>query len=292
MGHVMRLRFLLCAILLTPLSPQYTHAQCLVGNDLFRFPDGEPPAAPLTPPAGLADGPTAPGTIKPDVTKRPYSLFGRLDTLVDGINRYCTAQLVEGTNILLTAAHCVRDNKSGKWVSDFRFSRAGDIDKTEPLRKPLCIATKKDWVGPLPAGFPGNFFWPADYAFVILREPLAQHFLKLGINAPDGPVAAFGYPVAIGSHKTLVRADGMLAEAVPGFAMGSVEHSEPALGLGMSGGAWMVGLAEGDTDAGNSVVGLSTVTGSAGGTPLLGGPRFTVCAKELLEFSKASCGPQ
>ena len=148
---------------------------------------------------------------------------------------------MEGTDILLTAAHCVRNNASGNWVLDFRFFRAGEIDKAEPLRRPLCIATKKDWVGPPPAGFPGNFFWAADYAFVILREPLAQHFLKLGIDAPDGPVSAFGYPAAIGSHKTLVRAGGgMLAEGVPGFAMGSVEHSELGLGLGMSGGAWVV----------------------------------------------------
>jgi hypothetical protein len=108
----------------------------------------------------------------------------------------------------------------------------------------------------------------------------------------DGPVSAFGYPVAIGSHKTLVRADGTLSKAFPNFEMGSVEHGEPGLGLGMSGGAWVVGLAEGDTDAGNSVVGLSTVTGSAGGTPLLGGPRFTICAKELLEFAKVSCSQQ
>jgi hypothetical protein len=52
-------------------------------NDLFRFPDADPPTHALPPPPGLADGPMAPGTLKPDIGKRPYSLFGRLDTLVD-----------------------------------------------------------------------------------------------------------------------------------------------------------------------------------------------------------------
>ena len=286
----MNSRLLLCAILLATFATERASAQCPVGNDLFQFPATEPPATPLTPPPGLADGPMAPGTVKPEVGKRPYSLFGRLDTVVDGVNRYCTAQLVEGTNILLTAAHCVRDNRSGKWVSDFRFWRASEVDKGEPLRKPLCIATKKDWVGPPPSSFGGNFFWPVDYAFIVLREPLDQHFLKLGIDAPDGPVAVFGYPVAIGSRKTLVRADGQLSK-VPDFEMGSVEHGEPALRLGMSGGAWVRDLTEGDSGAGNIVVGHSTVAG-ANGTPALGGPRFTICAKELLEFVKTSCVQQ
>jgi hypothetical protein len=29
-------------------------------------------------------------------------------------------------------------------VSDFRFWRAIEVEKGEPLRKPLCIAAKKD----------------------------------------------------------------------------------------------------------------------------------------------------
>jgi V8-like Glu-specific endopeptidase len=69
----------------------------------------------------------SPGTVKPDIAKFPYSVFGRLDTFVDGTIRYCTARRVEGTNILLTAAHCVRDNESGNWVSDFRFWQATEV---------------------------------------------------------------------------------------------------------------------------------------------------------------------
>src|ERR1700730_4958318 len=114
---------LACALLVLGLTTERAHSQCTVGNDLFRFPATDPPTIPLTSPPGLTERTAAPGTMRPDVAKRPYSLFGRLDTLVDGINRYCTTQLVEGTNILLTAAHCVRDHLSGTWVSDFRFWR-------------------------------------------------------------------------------------------------------------------------------------------------------------------------
>jgi hypothetical protein len=282
---MMNYRVLTCIALLT-FASEHALAQC-PGNDMFRFPDADPPTGSLTPPPGLADGPMAPGTIKPDIGKRPYSLFGRLDTLVDGINRYCTAQLVEGTNILMTAAHCVRDNKSGKWLSDFRFLRASAVEAGEPLRKPLCIATRKDWVGPPPEGFAGNFFWPADYAFVILREPLDQHVLKLGIDAPEGPVTALGYPAAIDSRKSLVKADGDFLR-VPGFDMGAVTRSDPALGLGMSGGAWVADLAEGEGNTGNVVIGHST----AAPPDFVIGPRFTVCAKELLEFVKTACVQQ
>jgi hypothetical protein len=54
------------------LGPQQAHAQCPVGNDLFHFPDTQPPTSALAPPTGLAEGPMAPATIKPDVSKRPY----------------------------------------------------------------------------------------------------------------------------------------------------------------------------------------------------------------------------
>lgn len=283
-------KILLSVLLLIASTADPAHAQCAVGNDVFRFPAGDPPTTPLTPPPGLEEGTAAPGTMRPDVAKRPYSAFGRLDTVVDGVNRYCTAQLVEGTNILLTAAHCVRNNQNGNWVSDFRFWRAAGIDQSEPLRKPLCIATKKDWVGPPPANFPGRFFWPADYAFIVFREALGQQFFRLGVDAPNGTVSAFGYPVGLGSHKTLIRVDGRL-EKERDFAMAAVEHTEPALGLGMSGGAWVAGLNEGEGGAGD-VVGLSTTSSTSGSTSFLGGPHFTVCAKELLEFVKAACAPQ
>jgi V8-like Glu-specific endopeptidase len=56
----------------------------------------------------LGDGLTARGAIKPDIGKRPIGFSAVSHTLVDGVNRCCAAQLVEGTRILLTAAHCVR----------------------------------------------------------------------------------------------------------------------------------------------------------------------------------------
>jgi len=185
----------------------------------------------------------------------------------------------------------VRDNKNGGWVSDFRFWRGAEVEKSQPLRKPLCIATKKNWVGPPPPEFGGNFFWPADYAFIVLREPLGEHFLKLGSDMTKGTVAAFGYPVGVNSRKTLVKTDGQLSKE-PDFALGVVEHSDAALALGMSGGAWVADLKEDGGTAGNSVVGLSTTTGVSNGKPLPVGPQFTICTKELLDFVKMSCDQQ
>ena len=286
----MHLRHLACSLLVAAFASQGALAQCPVGNDLFRFPDAEPPTGPLKPPPGLADGAPGPGTTVPDPAKPPYSAFGRLDTLVEGVNRYCTAQLIEGTNVLLTAAHCVRDNATGNWVSDFRFWRAGKVETTEPLRKPLCIATKKDWVGVPPPPF-GRFFWPADYAFIVLREPLDGPFLKLGSDATAASVAAFGYPAAIGLRKALIKTQGQFAKD-PDFALGVVQHADPALGLGMSGGAWVSELTEAGGGTANVVLGLSTTVPTASGAPQLMGPQFTVCAKELLDFARTACAQQ
>lgn len=275
--------------LMLAVSTPTAFAQCKF--DLFRVPDaGLGVGAPLTPPPGSADGTLLKGATFPEVSKPPYNVFRRLDTLVNEKNRYCTAQFVGRGDILLTAAHCVRDNGNGAWVEDFQLRGLGTAENDDPLTNPKCIATPRGWVGRLPDGFDGRFFWPDDYALIVLSSTISEKFLQLrsNIEAP-ADVSAFGLPVGLGRHRKLVEITGGADREKDFTTMGLVTHKQPDAGLGVSGGAWITHLSPISDGISNSVVGLSSTVFEENGNFLLGGPYFDQCASEMMTFVQQEC---
>ncbi|MER8533357.1 serine protease [Mesorhizobium sp. M1005] len=276
------------ALMLT-MSMSVAFAQC--DFDLFRGPEaGLGAGAPLAEPPGGGDGNLVQGTIFPNILKSPYNVFRRLDTVVKGTTRYCTAQFVGRGDILLTAAHCVRDNGDGTWVGDFQLRDLGNAENEAPLTNPKCIATPRGWVEPLPEGFGGRFFWPDDYALVVLPSVTSDNFLQLG-NEIDAPadVFAYGLPVGLGHHRKLVEITGQAARDKDFATLGVVTHKQPDAGLGMSGGAWVTRLGPVLDSTSNFVIGLSSTGSEEGGTFLLAGPYFDHCAVEMMKFIQQEC---
>jgi hypothetical protein len=156
--------------------------QCAVSDDLFDWRKAGPPkppppektVPPISPPKDNA------ATVA-DVTKTPFRSMGKFLSAVDNERRYCTAQYVESSDLLLTAAHCVR-NKNGVWLDQFEFTPSNTTKPEDVVRTALCFATKSNWVAPY-------WFWPADYAFVLLKNRGSQGFLRLGLDASEA--AAF-----------------------------------------------------------------------------------------------------
>ena len=133
-------------------------------------PDQQKPAPPEKVVAPI-DAPKQDPATPADITKPPFSMTGRFLSNVDNERRYCTAQFVEGTDILLAAAHCVR-NKNGVWVDSFHFTPAA-LDRPDAvISDARCIATKSDWV----TGKAGSWYYPSDYAFIILKRPASLWF--------------------------------------------------------------------------------------------------------------------
>ncbi len=163
-----------------------------------------------TPPA-VQDGTFTAGTTFPDPSLHPYRNFFGLDTIVNGVSRFCTAQVVGATNVLLTAAHCVQDNGNGNWVNRFQLRDLRN-SSAQPIVDPKCIMTNKTWTN-MPKGFPGRFYWPADYALVFMPSALNEAFLELGAKPPGTvSVQAFGLPTGIGRHDRLVDINGDLED--------------------------------------------------------------------------------
>jgi hypothetical protein len=260
---------------------------CAVTDDIlvWKAPTSEQPNPPEKTVAPIPP-PLANPAVPANVANPPFSLAGKFLSNVDDERRYCTAQFVEGTDVLLTAAHCVR-NKDGVWLSKFEFAPVGSSKTT--ISDARCIGTKSDWV----TGKSGAWYYPADYAFIILKAPSSSAYLKLDFASQANFATTIGFPLNIDGGAQLYQASGAFArETWPdgvktGEDFGSITHGEPRFGLGISGGAWITDLKPGQLDTGNKVVGLNG-SGSDGFTF---GAVMDVCAVNLLQFVRSNCPP-
>lgn len=258
--------------------------------DLYQVKDaGLPAETPLAKAPGSADGlPSGQGTLLPAANQAPYSAFRRLDSLVNGANRYCTAQFVD-RDMLLTAAHCVRDNGNGAWADIFELREIGAAD-AKPVSDPKCIVTPRGWVGKMPKPLgQSRFYWPDDYALVVLKQPMSDHVLNIGVGAEGTSVQAMGLPVEIGSHDKLIAAPGKLEIEPVHSGFGAAVALEKNATLGMSGGAWLVNPSATAQDGANMVVGLSTTISRDDNNVFFAGPRFEQCAIEMVAFVRSEC---
>ena len=145
----------------------------------FEVPPGARIAA-----GGPVPGPT-PGQSSPaNVAVLPHSMVGKLFFMVGTSPGYCTAQLIGDDDIVLTAAHCVRDKNNGTFYSKFSFI-PGYRDGTDRFSAVSCVGTWSTFHSP------PNY--AVDYAFGKLKSPLKGGLgLKSGLPATEW--ISVGYP--------------------------------------------------------------------------------------------------
>jgi hypothetical protein len=261
---------------------------CAVGNDLLDWRTVGPPKPP--PPDKTAPSIAAPDkdpAVPADVTKYPFTVSGKFLSAVDNEKRYCVAQFVENTDILLTAGHCVR-NKNGVWLDQFNFTPADSAGTGNSITDARCFATKSDWV----SGAAGAWFWPVDYAFILLKTPASKRFMKLDPGTTVATATAIGYPLQIDNGTKLYRVTGPLQRVAwpgskPGEDFGTISHNDPRFGLGVSGGAWIGNTVNADGSELARIVGMNSTT--AGDPTGVAGPIFGACTVDLLEFIRKTC---
>ncbi len=155
------------------------------------------------------------------------------------------------------------------------------------MASPLCVATSKNWV----TGTNGEWFYPADYAYILLREPAVSDFLRVDPSKAAEIATTVGFPLQIENGGVLYRASGSFKTEnwpgpVPsGQAFGSVSHGETRFGLGISGGAWLPDVTNTNNVSSNYVLGLNT----AADPGVAYGPVMGRCALQLLEFIQKTC---
>jgi len=226
--------------------------------------------------SGSAVGlPTVGQPAKVSVSDLPYANAGKLIFEVGGSEAACTAEFVGNYDILLTAAHCVRDGFSGQWFSAFRFYR-GYHKGNGQFVTVRCMATWSDWWS---SGSPN---YGVDYAFIKTNEHSAAGWFGLETGLSYSMWNALGYPEELSS--------GQVQYAVLGTA-GTVSSSRiemvgNPMGPGSSGGAWS-GDVTNSALSGNHVFSVNSSHDQSGQN--MYGPLFDAAVANLYNYVENDC---
>lgn len=210
----------------------------------------------------------------------PYWSVGRLTFRDgDGVPSACTAQFVESASVILTAAHCVMDEETGKWFSDFVFQRAYNDGATAQTVGWRCVSLFDAFHDPVP-----NFAY--DYAFILADGKDDEKPLELAIGSPaDKALTAIGYPANFGNGRFLYKVDGEWSAVVDGI----VTMTGNPMRSGNSGGAWFTDFKVGGGAGENRVISLNSHH-LEGNTEDENGPLFTADTSRLLaHVADAKC---
>ncbi|MBU4683798.1 hypothetical protein KC222_17450 [Cedecea davisae] len=183
-----------------------------------------------------------------DVKEIPFNNAGKLYfTESDGTEHSCTAQFVGQLNILLTAATCIRDKKTGQYYSNFKFHQA--YREGEETAKILGVgaATRDSWV----VGDGEHSNRKVDYGFIITETESQSGAMGLIAGLPFNDLYAIGYASNYSNSKILQKVQGKLAGVKDGVAA----MSGNPFARGAGGGAWIAELSPGSQWTGNYVVG-------------------------------------
>lgn len=186
----------------------------------------------------------------------------------DGKTGACTAQFIS-SRIILTAAHCVQDNVTGKWYDKDKMYFLLQYQNRAFSRRyrPVCLTMPRGWA---PAKKQGETdedraralqdAYQYDYAMLLLDgESLTGHFKWATDWYPSYTRAVkIGYPGAIASGQIVQRDPGSLGfrADMPNVVM--LQHDNPNITQGTSGGAWIANFNVVEGPENNIIVGLTS----------------------------------
>lgn len=190
-----------------------------------------PSGSPSVSPSGSGWGVPAPA----DVAVWPYSAGGRLFFTSPQGDSWCSAELTGSNRVLLTAAHCVRDWKTGDWNSHFLFVRAYDHAAGRPHGQPVRLKSVCTWRGYL-GEWTSNL--ALDYSFFTTETAVRGDWVSLGTSALYDSWTAIGYPGNYGDGQVMYSVAGIKGKAGKAEE-GTVEMLGNPMESGASGGAWI-----------------------------------------------------
>lgn len=167
---------------------------------------------------------------KADLSKMPFCSGGKLFFSGGGKNYIASANIMEKSNLLVTAAHCVQDKETGMVYDNFLFERCYDDGKSSEKLTFKTIALKEYWHT--------QKDWKWDYAMAVLNtNSSAASPLQYSIESIENKtITNFGYPVNYYNGKKMVFVNGT---ATKRYDNTWVINGCKMRG-GSSGGAWVL----------------------------------------------------
>lgn len=183
----------------------------------------------------------------------PHKTIGRLTFNTPAGGSYCSASVISGTNVIVTAAHCVYDTTANKWYSNWIFSPAYRNGSTPYGTFPY----QSCWVLPSWINLSGSYninTWADDDVAVCRMgnnsagKTLSSMTGWLGRQWNAGNLLNIhnvGYPATYYNLSAFPNAGkySHLCTAETFLQATNVRGMGCDLGKGMSGGPWIVGYA-------------------------------------------------
>ena len=166
-----------------------------------------------------------------NVLSKPLYWAGKLFFRAPDGDYVCSAQFIS-PNVILTAAHCVRDPETGNWYEDFIFALQYNAGKYGAVYSYDCVATRNAWVQP------GFEKFLADYAMIRVDKPsrTGNFGTHWGWRGNYNDATKIGYPGGVSDGEIIQVEHGPIA-FVDGVVQ--IKHGNTADQGGSSGGAWI-----------------------------------------------------
>ena len=217
-----------------------------------------------------------------NVTTRPLYWAGKLYFNTNESAMVCSAQFI-APGILATASHCVQDDKSGRWYTQFLYRHQNYMGKGRDFSTE-CLAAHKGWVSP------ERSHWIWDFAMIKLRggDDLGHFGWQYNWWGNYDEVPKIGYPVAISNGQVIQVDFGKLVKGWDSKVIG-LKHDNPSNAEGSSGGAWIGHYETGGSNTQSNFV-ISITSHHLGQDRSVSyGPYWDENFGELLKYTQRGC---
>ena len=214
-------------------------------------------------------------------------------------NMICTAQFI-APRVVLTAAHCVQDYKTGAWydLDEMYFLLQYQNGQYSQVYRPVCLSRFDGWFPPpmgaqspaeLGSAYADRFQW--DYAMILVDRDSTTGYFNWDVDwsGKYQNATMTGYPLAVLNGQIIQIVDGTLHFAPDRHNVVELVHAERTeITQGASGGAWVANFSKEETADHNSVLSVSSylVPRSPG---ISFGPYLTADYRKLLDHVSRGC---
>jgi hypothetical protein len=202
----------------------------------------------------------------------------------------CTAQFISAS-VLLTAAHCVQDYKTGSWFDIgkmYFLLQYQNLDFSRAYR-PLCFSRFDGWFPKSAETIQSRSQW--DYAIILVEgQSLTGHFnWEVDWVGKYQRATMTGYPNALLKGQIVQQAQGTLVPVSGRQNLVSLSRPDhPNLREGTSGGAWVANFDKSEETGYNSVIGVTSYY-EPGSPGVMFGPYLTSDYRNLFDHVSKRC---
>ncbi len=215
-----------------------------------------------------------------NIKSTPLKWAGRLFFTADGAKKRCSAQFI-GKRLVLTAAHCVRNNQTGEFYDNFLFALQYERGRSARQYGSACFATFDGWVT-------REFTrYLSDFAMILINGESSVGWFGTSINWEGrfGSMTKIGYPRGEFDGEVIQVENGPIT-VTDGIV--ELRHGNNSDQHGSSGGAWIGDYATSFSSASNHVASLESF-GYDSKPGVDYGPLFTDRFKVLRAYVENGC---